>query len=470
MNTKLYYCLAFIFLSLTWSSCKDNEISLPDQLVQFEASEQGMNETDEELSIKLKLNREATEDVSLVIDLTTSGITYGTEFTTSPQASESGIQLRIPKGKSETEFIIKKASDLLLDGDESVNFKIKSVTAPVIIGSTGNLLLKFGPIISIGTTLQLNGLIGNESGSSAGNAVFVDLSNNRQTAVGRSSWDLGFSNGEEFRVIINNLTSATARLTNKTDLNQVTAADTLEAGNWSLGYTPESFNLIDDPLGDLSKTVIAGISPSDGENQVYILNPGTGGGLPVRPWWKLRILRKGNDGYLLQYARIQDQSFKTIEIKKGADHHFQYVQLSTEAKIVDFSPASSQWDFRWSYALYQTAFGTTNIPYAFFDLIAINQHSGVEAAEVMASKISYSNFTEADLAGITFENDVYKIGSNWRVTSSSTEPVGVRTDRYYLIKDTTGNIYKLRFLSFHSNDGGERGKPKFEYSLVKKNG
>jgi hypothetical protein len=37
-----------------------------------------------------------------------------------------------------------------------------------------------------------------------------------------------------------------------------------------------------------------------------------------------------------------------------------------------------------------------------------------------------------------------------------------------MVKDATGNVYKLKFLNFTSADGGERGYPNIEYKLVKK--
>ena len=74
---------------------------------------------------------------------------------------------------------------------------------------------------SDGTTMKLNG---GQGGSSAENTVFVDLSTNKQSAVKRSAWDLGFYNGEEFRVILNNTAGASAVSIEASDLNQVSAS------------------------------------------------------------------------------------------------------------------------------------------------------------------------------------------------------------------------------------------------------
>ena len=44
---------------------------------------------------------------------------------------------------------------------------------------------------------------------------------------------------------------------------------------------------------------------------------------------------------------------------------------------------------------------------------------------------------------------------------------GVKTDRFFVIKDCGGNYYKLQFLSFGSGDSGERGRPELQYELLK---
>lgn len=88
------------------------------------------------------------------------------------------------------------------------------------------------------------------------------------------------------------------------------------------------------------------------------------------------------------------------------------------------------------------------------------------AAVVMEEFKAYENFEETDLAGITFNtDDRLTIGSSWRSGGGPNASPAVREDRYYLLKDKKGNIYKLRFLSLTS--GGERGRPSLEYALVK---
>lgn len=444
------------------NACKESDPPLPDNLIQFESTEQGMDAATTESTIKLKLSRAVDAATPVTVQVTPVGITYGSQFTTTPAISNNTLSLTVPAGSSETSFKLTKADNLFLSGTEIIDFAITSAGSPVLVGTTKALKVKFTSIISTGTTLTLDGGTG---GSSAVNSVFVDLSNNAATSVRRDSWDLGFYSGADFRVILNNTTGATAIALAKNDLTQVTAADTvglsLSVGN----FDPAGLKWVDDVSGDLTKTVIASISATDADNKVYIINRGTSGSTPAKSWVKVRILRNGTTGYTLQYAGIRETTFKTVSITKNDAYNFNYVSFSTGA-LADVEPPKARWDIEWTGGVYKTSDGTNDIPYYFADQVYINILGGVTAAEILTSAVSYEAYSESNLATTTFKNDKHVIGSNWRVASQTS--TGVRTDRFYVIKDAAGNVYKLKFISFASQDGGERGKPKFEFKLVKK--
>lgn len=318
---------------------------------------------------------------------------------------------------------------------------------------------------SSGASVTFDGILAGEAGSSAGKSVYMDLSTNTNTGVARKSWDLGFYSGSDFRVIINNTTTATAKVINKTDLNSVTVADTIGFNGMSIGFNATSWALIDDSSANIAKTVIPEISATEADNKVVIINCGVGGSTPARDFYKVRILRNGS-GYKLQYAKLAATTFTTLDISKDADFNFQYVSFETGLTVVE--PKKAEWDFTWSFRLYKTFYGDPSvnafIPYAFSDLITINSRAGVQAAEVMTSNVTYADYTEANISSTTFSGAHDAIADKWRSTQPAT---GVRTDRFYVIKDAAGNYYKLKFLTMGAGDGGTRGKPTFEYTLVK---
>ena len=317
------------------------------------------------------------------------------------------------------------------------------------------------PIIaSNGTTQTLNGGSG---GSGAVNSVFLDLSTDKQDSVARSSWDLGLYCGSDFKIIINHTTWAKATVLNKTDLNAVGAADTASI-SFAQTYTTADYAFIDTVKGDMSKTVIPAVSATDANNYVVIINRGTGGSIAARPWIKLRVLRNGTSGYTVQYAGITATTYNTITVTKDDAYNFKFVSFDKGATVT-VEPQKKLWDIEYTYAVYQTSDGTNYIPYGFSDLILTNMLGGTTAAQVLTSRVSYDNYSDTSVTNTSFSSDRFTIGSTWRSTQPAT---GVKTDRFYVIKDVAGNVYKIKFLSMGVNDGGTRGYPQLEYKLVKK--
>lgn len=350
----------------------------------------------------------------------------------------------------------------------------KLLVAAIVISIFTSCKKDIDPIIIIppssGAQVQLNGIAGNEAGSAAGNSVYLHLSADKTTAVARASWDLGFDCGPEFRVIINNFSSAGAKVLAKNDLTAVTAADTigLTLAVNQLNPQPSDMAFFDNIAGDLSLNVIPAVSATDASNNVIILNRGTGGSIAARPWVKLRVLRNVAGGYTIQYAGITENTFKTIQVAKDPAFHFKFVSIDNG--IVNAQPEKKSWDLVWSYSIFQTNFGAGMVPYNFSDLIAVNYLSGVTVkekiyADATAANNAYIAFNMDSVKNTGFAGDRWTIGSSWRSTQPAT---GARTDRFYIIKDVDGNYYKFKCLAMGvGNDGGTRGKPEFKYALIR---
>ncbi|MFT2008013.1 HmuY family protein [Pontibacter sp. 13R65] len=454
MKRRLYSFLVLGFLT-TLSACKDEDPPLPDNLLQFEAPAIGFEAQAGEVEVKVLLSRAADAAVPITLALQSSGLTYGTEFTTDPAASNGSISLTVPAGSSEAVLKVKKvAGVLLLDGDEEITFTVSAASPAVVLSGNTTTTLRFSEILSESAAMVLNG-----GGAAFTNKVFIDLSANRQTAIARTAWDLAFYSGNEFRVVLNNETGALAVALDKTDLNQVTAQDTVAlVAKLTLDtYSPEAMQYIDDVEGDLTKTAIASVATTDSENKVYIVNRGTKGAT-ARGWQKIRVLRSSN-GYKLQYADIKATTYKELTITKDSNLNFSYVSFATGAVAVE--PAKDRWDIAWTAYTYKLG----PIPYYFQDMVLLNHLGGASVAKVQTSMVSYEAFGEANLSALEFQTNKLAIGSDWRFTTGAGAP-NVHTDRFYVVKDADGNIYKLRFTSMAQN--GERGKPQIEYRLVKK--
>ena len=63
----------------------------------------------------------------------------------------------------------------------------------------------------------------------------------------------------------------------------------------------------------------------------------------------------------------------------------------------------------------------------------------------------------------SFSQDQRIIGSTWRDVIN--EDKTLVDNIFYVIKDSNGNVYKLKFTAL-LNNAGERGYPKFKYNLL----
>lgn len=326
----------------------------------------------------------------------------------------------------------------------------------------------------------------NVGGPNQPNQVFVDLSTNQQSVTKRDAWDLGFSTGSDFRVIINGSVKMAVKQLATTNIDEVQQEDATVA----VGYTTLStLGYVDDPTGKLQGagsgegTAIAEISAIAENNKVYLVNmgfevgtttPNTGSAAldgNARGWMKIRITRNGND-YVVDYAKLNETTHKTVTISKNADYNFSYLNLTSGQKV-EAQPRKTHWDLAFTGFTNYYPSASSNITYYFADYIVSNVHGGSKVymvettAEVLAT--DYANFNKASVEETKFSTsatDQRTIGDTWRVGGGPSTQPSVKDNRFYVIKDASNNYFKLRFLAL-TNDAGERGNPVFEYQLLK---
>lgn len=309
--------------------------------------------------------------------------------------------------------------------------------------------------------------------------VWIDLESGEQTLTQRTDWDLGFYSGEDFRVVLNNSILMAAAGIDATDIDEAGPLSFLEYIQMlsaPSGWSPEFMDNID---GEYSNggTAIAKISADEEENQVYLLKLGynvySGTVAPYttnpigssRGFKKIRILRHGDDAYLLQYADTDSEIHKEIIIEKNPDYNYTFFSFNTEETLT-IQPPKNRWDL--CYTTFNNViedFGT----YTFSDFVLSNIVGGAGGYEVVTEAYlleeDFNSFSLSDVDESRFIYDDQRMpGDTWRSTVSGTvsTPV-VFGDRFYVLKNPDGKVFKLRFLSL-MNDENMRGYPKFEYS------
>ena len=460
MKKILYLFLFTAFLGFVACSDSDDDIKLQDITVNFASVELGIDKDKTSQDVTINLSRKAESAIDVTIALTANGVEYAADFTTNPAAANNTLKVNIPAGSTSASFKVSKVESALFEGAETLGFEITSIsiTDGVKIGDKKTATLTFGAILSNGGVLTLEGKVGDVAYA---NSVYVDFSSNTQSAIDRKSWDLGFYCGSDFRVVLNGAYATTATASTKTDITAVTLADAndvIDIGATAMANPGLSVDAIDSFDGDITKTVFASISATDSENKVYFV-ASEANKASRDQWYKVKVSRKG-EGYSVQYGKVGETSIKTVEITKKSEYNFTFLSLE-KGTVATVEPEAKKWDIMWSYYVGSTS----GKPYFMQDMIMSNNVGGVETAEVLTSTVSYENFKEANLDGITFSDSRNVIANNWRSTQPAT---GVKKDRFYIVKDPNGNYYKLKFNKMGlASDGGDRGRPEIEYALIK---
>ncbi|HMR82076.1 MAG TPA: HmuY family protein [Niabella sp.] len=456
MRTTLKFLLILTVLGIVFAGCSKDDPPLPPVQVGFSATELGFDAATSNLTVTLEATRAQTVAVPVTINVTTTGLTTGTDFSTDPAIASGTLSVTIPANSTSVTFKITKAEGLLLSGSEKINFEIASAT-DAVIGTKKDLSVSLSAITSEGSTDFA--IPGKTDASNYASSVYIDFSNNVAIAADRQSWNIGFTTGSDFKVVLNPYHLSKAWKLNKTDITTViSTADTTGSGlNFGQYSTP--ITAIDDISGDLTKTVFGDIATSEADAKVIIYakefdtDPAN--------WYRIKVSRNGS-GYKLQYAKYNETTVKTVNIDKNSDYNLIFFSLETD-KVVSVEPKANNWDIQWSYSFYQTA----TLAYAFQDLISLNYMAGAEAAEVISTTATWDTdfnaFARSNVSSLTFLKTKDAIGDKWRVTTGS----GIKKDRFYVVKDPSGNYYKLRFKKMGVGDTGQRGRPEIDYVLLK---
>lgn len=457
--------VVFFFSILVFlAACSDDEAVGERLGISF--AEESINIAAAETPVTIMFNKSMPQAGNVVIDFIGNGAMYNTDFIV--DVAVTGTQFSIPfeAGATSIAFRFTKLGNVLDGEEKNVVFTIAAVSVPGV-EITGNKSIQ----LNFNETASLGGQgIPPVGGSNQPNQVYFDLSTGQYTIRKRTLWDLGFFCGAENKVVLNGSVAMAAKQLNTANIDEVQSADpTVAIGT----FDPLNEAFVNDPTGSLGRTAIIGVFDDESANKVHIVNlgyeipttPAAAGSVNVggtsRGWIKIRIFKSGN-AYIMQYANLEDTTHNEITITKDEAYNFAFFSFSTGG-VTEIEPQKTAWDLNF------TTF--TNIiegsgSYFFSDFVVTNTKGGVRAYEVITTAGTYDDFTLADVTNSNFDTDAAldqrAIGANWR----SVTPLQLYTNRFYVLKDRAGNIYKLKFNSMLSAEG-ERGYPVFEYRLLK---
>ena len=322
-------------------------------------------------------------------------------------------------------------------------------------------------------------------GAAQPNQIWVELATAESKKTSREAWDLGFYCGDEFRVILNSsLLMSVGEIENAYNIDAVTSQSVanlkplVQVGNFQ-----DNSQYIDHPNGEIltQTSGIAEINANDNFNKVYLLNLGfktyAGNTLPgsvytigvERGWKKIKIIRF-QQGYKIQYANLDETTHKEFIITKDSEYNHKFFSLLT-GNLADVQPKKKNWDLCFTVFTNLTLNPANNqwTSYIYPDFVAHNTRGNVGVYEVVTAagqgETTYNNFKSESIDQSKFVfNDQRTIGSNWRTTTGA-NGAEVYSNKFYVVKNSDGFYFKLRFLRM-KNEQGFRGHPQFEYKAL----
>lgn len=466
---KLYKSIVLlsVFVLIMTSCSEEPELAQDPFVAAFEQISISLQNISNDKEIVVVYSDTAIENGFVTIEVTDNLAVFGVDYETVPALDEGLLTLPITSGEVQTTFIFKKLNTNLVGETVFVHFNIIDIehtnsniqgNSQLVINSSASLGGSFLPEVG---------------GPNQGNQVFIDLSAQKSTVVQRDTWDLGFYCGDEFRVALNGSIFMATKATTYTDIDAVpeSVLTAMQSEVTTSNGDVNNANYVDSIDGDILGTAIDEISVNDDDNKVYLLNMGYKIGMytpnvgsvdiqgAFRGWKKIKIIKNG-DGYIMQYANLEDTTHQEISITKDNMYNFKHFSFDT-LSTVDIEPKKENWDLcfaPFTYVILNPPHGS----YIFSDFIVHNRKGdAVSYRQMITSELNYDNFEYSDIDESNFSEDQTTIGSNWRNVFTRM----VRDDRFFILKDPNGNMYKIKFLAMVNADG-ERGFPQFEYAIL----
>lgn len=282
---------------------------------------------------------------------------------------------------------------------------------------------------------------------------FYDLSSDSIVSNANQDWDLAFeASAEGWRIRINYSNFLGIYRTGSTAFNESNFQ--LIDKNW----------LYDASSGNPDSTAIGKWQDiTGGASQVYLL--GSYDGVRYKAFCKLRFLDVTDTSYIFEYSKMDNSEYRKAVVSKNNKFNYMYYSIPQQ-KQVTIEPPKNNWDIL--FTQYTTTLYTSQgVPTPY---IVRGVYINPNQVAVMSDTVTgYQNLSSASIVPQKLVNVQDIIGYDWKAVeinqSANTARYAVRKNNAYIIRDTHGYFYKLRFLSY-VNDSLRVGYPMFEKEKI----
>lgn len=272
------------------------------------------------------------------------------------------------------------------------------------------------------------------------------------TSYKRTAWDLGFSCSEgDFNIFTNPSIQMRIAITHKKDFDDLydpsqykfehARVDKFLKNSWAYSYliNEDSFSTVF--IVDLGRTL---------ENR-------------PRGYKKIQITERNDEYYKLKIAEVDETGGIEYQINRNSDFHNVFISIEKADSVLLLEPPKQNWDLFFTRYMERLPLEEDTLDYSVTG--ALLNPNFVEAIEIQDSTLSFDDLSRENISLNALSSRTSTIGHDWKYFLLDESIYIIENSRYYIIRDTENNFYKLRFLNFYDGDGN-KGYCQFEFLRI----
>lgn len=264
----------------------------------------------------------------------------------------------------------------------------------------------------------------------------------------REDWDFSYSCKAGVSAVYLN-SAKRVRVFDTQSTDWAVPVTNLSAINWAY----------DESTGEPEKTAL--YTRTNGH--VYLMDLGVKTDGTTIGYKKIKFLSNTEQEINIEYANLDGSDVKAITLTKNADYNFVYYSFKDAGAQVYPEPKKSEYDFLFTYYTTRVYYDNSTTEFEWY-LVAGVLLNPTDVSAAMDSTDNFTGITYQDLGNYTFSEKRDAIGYRWkRLTSINTGNYTIMIKYTYMVRDRSGDFWKLRFTSF-TNELGQKGYPTFEVS------
>ena len=287
--------------------------------------------------------------------------------------------------------------------------------------------------------------------------IYFDLSSNSAvSAIDFSAWDLEFAcDADSYEIRANSAQFVSVANLGAVELASVDAKAAEDADYAFDVYSGDSDSLA---IGDWWS---AGDGPTPiTRGDVYVADLGYDAAGKYQGSYKFVIESADADGFSIIYADLKGGEARTARIER--DERFNFVGFEfSSGETVHHEPPRGTWDF--VFTKYTFLFELPErLPYSVTGVLTNPNGAGA----ILEVETPYEDIDRTLASTLVFSAREDVVGYEWKTFDFSGSNFQIDPTRSYILRDTDGFLYKLRFTDFYDPISGDKGTPQFEFQLL----